>query len=112
MCAKITGGILWEMEITSKDNFHIEEKKDDRKVLEEIFANNACRMKTRLDGFWRALIKILLFGPLCSPWKKMKNGLLGDSNRRQLQTTSLVGRVISKYYGDFLLFNTNYAFDG
>ena len=36
---EITGGILWEMEIISEDNFVIEEKRDDRKVLEEIFAN-------------------------------------------------------------------------
>ena len=36
---EITGGILWEMEIVSEDNFSIEKKRDDRKVLEEIFAN-------------------------------------------------------------------------
>ena len=35
---EITGGILWEMEIISEDNFIIEEKRDSRKVLEEIFA--------------------------------------------------------------------------
>ena len=35
---KIAGGILWEMEIISEDNFVIEEKRDDTKVLEEIFA--------------------------------------------------------------------------
>ena len=36
---EITGGILWEMEIVSEDNFQIEEKRGDRKVLEEIFAS-------------------------------------------------------------------------
>ena len=37
---KITGGILWEMEIGSEgeDNFHIEEKIDDRNVLQEMIA--------------------------------------------------------------------------
>ena len=35
---EITGGILWEMEIVSEDNFHIEEKIDDRNVLQEMIA--------------------------------------------------------------------------
>ena len=34
------------------------------------------------------------------------------TNNNLLRPTGLVGRVILKYYGDFLLFNTNYAFDG
>ena len=45
---------------------------------------NACRMKTRLDGFWRALIKILLFGPLYSSWKIMNFDVFEDSNGRLL----------------------------
>ena len=37
---KIAGGIVWEMEIVSEDNFQIEEKQDDdKKCFEEIFAN-------------------------------------------------------------------------
>ena len=34
-----SGGIVWEMEIVSEDNFQIQEKQNDRKVLEEMFAN-------------------------------------------------------------------------
>ena len=46
--------------------------------------NNACCMKTRLDGFWRALIKILLFGPLYSTQKMMNFDVLDDSNGQLL----------------------------
>ena len=53
-------------------------------------------MKTRLDEFWRALIKILLFGPLCSPWKKM------NTNRQSLTNcTNFAGD------GDFFIYEYN-----
>ena len=68
--------------------------------------------------FGSPLIKFLISSPLYSPWKIINFDLLGDSNRRllellqSLRPTGLVGRVIFKYYGDFLFHNTNYAFDG
>ena len=35
---KITGGILWEMEIVGEDNFVIQKEQDNNKNMEEIFA--------------------------------------------------------------------------
>ena len=57
--------------------------------------------------FGAPLIKILFFGPLYSPWKIIKNNLLGGSNRRllkllqSLRPTGLVGRVILKNMAKF-----------
>ena len=48
----------------------------------------------------------------------IKIGLLGNSNRQLLivlqcfQPTGLIGWAIFKIYGEIVLFNTNYAFDG
>ena len=68
--------------------------------------------------FGSPLIKILFFGPLDSTEKITTNGLLGNSNRQlhillqSLRPTGLVRSFIFKYYSDFLIFNTTYAFDG
>ena len=69
-------------------------------------------------GFGAPQIKKILFGPLYSPWKIINIDLLGGSNRRLLiflqyfQPTGLNGWAIFKIYGEIVVYNTNYAFDG
>ena len=76
-------------------------------------------MKMGLQGFWRAPNRIFLFGPLYSPWKKIKIDLLGGSNRQllkllqSLRPTGLHSRVIlRKKIGEILFYNKTYALDG
>ena len=78
---------------------------------------SACIWKWVYRDFGAPLIEIFLFGPLYSPWKKMKNDLLGGSNQgllillQWLRPAVLIGWAIFKNYGEMLFYNTNYAFD-
>ena len=68
----------------------------------------------------RPEIKILFSSSLYSSWKiiNINNDMLGNSNRRLLiilqclQPAGLIGWAVLKIYGEFVLCNINYAFDG
>ena len=67
--------------------------------------HNACRMKKGNKRFWRACNQIFGSKPY-SPWKIINIDAFEDSNGQQLmiwqslQPTGIVGRVISKNYGE------------